>query len=200
MKYRLIGLLIFCVTLALQVLEFNRNSTEFHARFTLYSENTESGESVTQVLGKDILNGNIPDVILCGRPDINASYEGKNSAEIRVSKLQSLGVCTDLLPLMEADGRYEENDFLPSVIQPRKVADGKLYSLIFGFSVHGLACASDTTGAEKLSAAKFSALAEMLTEGQALLRQPQVFTKEEEEKIAALTAQFEEKISLRNLS
>ena len=63
--------------LALQVLEFNRNSTEFHARLTLYSENTESVESVTQVLGKDILNGNIPDVILCGRPDINASYEGK---------------------------------------------------------------------------------------------------------------------------
>ena len=69
----------------------------------------------------DIISGNIPDII---QIDSNMPYDSY------VSK----GLLADLYPLIEKDEEIKKEDYLPNVFRALE-KDGKLYSLIPGFTV-----------------------------------------------------------------
>ncbi len=98
------------------VVAFNRSNMEYRIILVDYGvEDYDYAESIEN-LQKDIVAGNVPDIIDIG----SNNYPWQNWA--------SKDILTDLYPLMEAEGGLEKEDFLDNVREAYEV-NGELYIL-----------------------------------------------------------------------
>lgn len=98
------------------VAAFNRSNMEYRITLVDYGVKDYDYAKSLENLQKDIVAGNVPDMIDIG----NNNYPWQNWA--------SKDILTDLYPLMEAEGELEKEDILDNVREAYEV-DGELYIL-----------------------------------------------------------------------
>ena len=97
----------------------------------MYDTDNDYDAGVTR-LNTDIVGGNVPDIIL-------------SSYNMPMDSYASKGLFLDLDPLIEADSDINMDDYLTNIIDSFR-RDGKLYSLVPGFSVYTIAAATSDLG------------------------------------------------------
>lgn len=151
------------------ITEFNDSGSGYHINVKDYLKNYEYSikgiDSAVNDLEKDIIIGNIPDIVYL---DIN-----------EIQKLSSKGGFADIYELMENDGDISKDDLLPSVRNSLET-DGHLYYLAPTFMISTIAAKSEFVSRENWSFSEFqnifdsvsdrSELFEMGNNKQAVLR------------------------------
>ena len=103
---------------------FNRESEQYRVVLRDYSSYHGDGNSAADVLNREIMAGDIPDVII----DSGNTFGLDNLAD--------KGLFCDLYPFMDApDAAMTREDFLPCVLAPFEAKDGTLPVLVSGFSL-----------------------------------------------------------------
>ena len=116
------------------VIEFNKTNTKYRISvkdYSMYDTDNDYDAGVTR-LNTDIVGGNVPDIIL-------------SSYNMPMDSYASKGLFLDLDPLIEADSDINMDDYLVNIIDSFR-RDGKLYSLVPGFSVYTIAAATSDLG------------------------------------------------------
>lgn len=116
------------------VIDFNKTNTKYRISvkdYSMYDTDNDYSAGVTR-LNTDIVGGNIPDIILSSYNMPMESYAAK-------------GLFMDLDPLIEGDADLNMDDYLVNIIDSFR-RDGKLYSLVPGFSVYTVATATSNLG------------------------------------------------------
>lgn len=101
--------------------EFNRTNAEYYVEFINYNDNYGNDEYTSKLsqLNKDILAGNVPDILIV-EPEM--SYE----------KYAEKGLFADLYKFIDDDDELSRKDFLPNLLSVMET-DGKLYSVCTDF-------------------------------------------------------------------
>lgn len=120
-----------------QIANFNKTSEDYVIYATSYSESNDTSDwSAAQTkFNNEILAGNVPDILLVNDSMPYASYASK-------------GLFADLYEIMEQDGEYTKDSFVPSVLNALE-KDGKLYSMAMGFNVSTYAAKTSKVGTEQ---------------------------------------------------
>lgn len=127
------------------ITEFNDSSDKYHVNVKNYLTNDneyslKSIDSAINDLEKDIIRGDIPDVLY------TSTYE--------IQKLSSKGSFADIYELMENDGSITKEYFLPSVLRSLET-DGHLYSLAPTFMISTIAAKTKFVSQENWSFNEF---------------------------------------------
>lgn len=129
------------------ITEFNDSGSKFNINVKDYFKDSEysieSIDSAINDLEKDIIKGDIPDIVYL------------NTNEIQ--KLSSKGGFADIYGLMENDGDISKEDFLPSVLNSLET-DGHLYSLAPTFMISTIAAKSKFVSQENWSFSEFQSV------------------------------------------
>lgn len=112
------------------VIEFNKNSSEYRAEVTEYA--AEYPDDPITRLNNDIIAGKIPDVILLHRAMPIDSYISK-------------GFLADLYEFMDNDVTLDRADYLDGVLKAYET-NGRLYELVPCFSINTLVGKASVTG------------------------------------------------------
>ncbi|MCM1524381.1 MAG: hypothetical protein NC120_07980 [Ruminococcus sp.] len=120
-----------------QIAEFNKTNGEYVIYATSYSESNDTSdwEAALTKFNNEILAGNVPDILLINDNMPYDSYASK-------------GMFADLYELIESDGEYTKDSFVPSVLKGLE-KDGKLYCMAMGFTVQTFAAKKSKVGAEQ---------------------------------------------------
>ncbi len=118
-----------------QILKFNKTNADYRIEITDYTEyNTDKDYTagITK-LNTEIISGNIPDMI-----DIsNLPYK----------QYAAKGLLEDLYPYIDKDTEIKRDDLMPGIIKALEI-DGKLYTLVSGFSVMSIVGAPSVVGTD----------------------------------------------------
>lgn len=116
------------------IIDFNKTNPKYRISvkdYSMYDTDTDYSAGVTK-LNTDIVGGNVPDIIIA-------------STEMPMESYISKGLFMDLDPIIEADSEFVMDDYLTNVIDSFR-RDGKLYSLVPGFSLYTVAAATSDLG------------------------------------------------------
>lgn len=113
-----------------QVIQFNKENSEFRITLVDYSQYDLADDSYEEPTGlsrmnTDIVSGNTPDILVLNESMPVDSYISK-------------GLFMDLTQLYESDPDIERDGFLQNVVDAFRT-DGKMYVAVPGFSVTGVA-------------------------------------------------------------
>lgn len=126
------------------ITEFNDSSNKYHINVKDYFKDNaysiEGIDSAVNDLEKDIISGNIPDIVYT------------NTTEIQ--KLSSKGSFADIYGLIENDDGISKEYFLPSVLRSLET-DGHLYSLAPTFMISTIAAKTKSVSKENWSFSEF---------------------------------------------
>lgn len=102
------------------IVKFNKESDKYKVEYLDYDD----AENPEEMLGKDIIAGNIPDII--------------GTANIDVENFIAKGILEDLTPYMENDNYLNKDFYVDGLLDASKV-DGKVYYIIDSFNITTLA-------------------------------------------------------------
>lgn len=122
-------------TVRREVINFNKTNTKYRISvkdYSLYDTDSDYNAGITK-LNTDIVGGNVPDIILASSEMPMESYVAKD-------------LFMDLDKLIESDSDFVSDDYLQNIFDSFR-RDGKLYSIVPGFSIYTVAAAtSDLNG------------------------------------------------------
>ncbi len=139
------------------IADFNKTNEEYIISVDSYSEtnDTSDWDAALTKFNNELLAGNIPDILL-----INSNMPFDSYAE--------KGMFTDMYTLMEADGTYTKDAFMPNVLAAGE-RDGKLLAISPGFNVSSYAAKTSLVGNEtSISVDKANQLLAGMEEGATL--------------------------------
>ena len=113
-----------------EVIQFNKENSDFRITIQDYSQYdlaTDEYDTPTGLskMNTDIVSGNIPDILVL-------------SESMPVNSYISKGMMLDLTDRYESDKEIDKSDFLQNVVDAFKT-DGKMYTIVPGFTVTGIA-------------------------------------------------------------
>lgn len=120
-----------------EVIKFNKENSEYRIAIRDYSqydlaEDEYNDSTGLSTMNTDIVSGNVPDILV-----MNESMP--------VSNYISKGLMIDMTERYEADKEIDKSDFLQNVIDAFK-SDGRMYVIVPGFTVTGIAGKSKYIG------------------------------------------------------
>ena len=118
--------------------EYNKAHPETKVKIKVYSDEYADVDAYEEAYDRDILNGEVYDII-------------KFDVGTNIDKYTEKGIIENLMPYIENDSSFDINDYFENILLAEKEGD-KLYSIVSGATLSGLVGNTDVFGnREKLS-------------------------------------------------
>ena len=119
-----------------QILEYNKNSTEYEIELTSYQDfAVNSYDDAVTKLNNDMIAGNLPDILVI-------------DTQIPVDSYISKGLLANLYDFMDKDETFNREDYLQNVFQAYE-NNGKLYEVVPSFNINTLIGKTSRVGSEE---------------------------------------------------
>ncbi len=118
-----------------QILEYNKNSTEYEIELTSYQDYVvNSYDDAVTKLNNDMIAGNLPDILVI-------------DSQLPVDSYISKGLLANLYDFMDKDETFNREDYLQNVFEAYET-DGKLYEVVPNFTINTLVGKTSKVGTE----------------------------------------------------
>lgn len=135
-----------------QIVKFNRQSEEYRVTIVDWSERQTEDMSSDELLSREIVAGNIPDVIML----TNIGSEKNNWV--------AQGLFCDLYELMESDESFDEASLDMDILKKFETK-GKLYEMVMNYTLGTIFAKAENVPGDSWTVAEFLDWAEALPEG-----------------------------------
>ena len=135
-----------------QIVKFNRQSEEYRVTLVDWSERQTEDMSSDALLSREIVTGNIPDMIML----TNFGSEKNNWV--------AQGLFCDLYELMESDESFDESSLDMEVLKKFET-DGKLYEMVMYYTLGTIFAKAENVPGDSWTIAEFLDWAEALPDG-----------------------------------
>ncbi len=118
-----------------QILEYNKNSTEYEIELTSYQDfATNSYDDAITKLNNDMIAGNLPDILVI-------------DSQLPVDSYIAKGLLANLYDFMDNDDTFNRDDYLQNIFKAYET-NGKLYEIIPSFTINTLVGKTSKLGSE----------------------------------------------------